>query len=300
MTGRTSRVWRVAGRPVSRWSTWLAGRGPGVTVLLALLAGVLQTASFAPVEAWWLQPLSLAALAALAWDAAPRRAAAAGFAFGLGWLATGLWWLYISLHDYGHLPAVLAGLAVVLLAAFLSIYYAAALGCFACWRRAAPAARVGLFAALWLLAELARAQWLTGFPWIASGYAHTVGPLAGWAPWIGVYGIAALAAALAAALVALLLTRVWPPLAVLAVLAAVPAVLPSEFTQGSGEIHLSLLQPNVAQDQKFDRELWAHNLDALLRQAESARGQLVLTPESVVPLPLAYLCLLYTSPSPRD
>ncbi len=285
MTGRAPRARRVA----SGLSRWLMSRGPGVSLVLALLAGVLQTVSFAPVEAWWLQPLSLAGLAVLVWDAAPRRAAACGFAFGLGWLAAGLWWLYISLHDYGHLPAPFAGAAVGLLAAFLSLYYTAAMGCFAGWRRAAPAARVGLFAALWLLAELARAQWLTGFPWIASGYAHTVGPLAGWAPWIGVYGIAALSAALAAALAALLHAKAWRALAVLAVLAAVPVVLPSEFTRSSGEIRLSLLQPNVAQDQKFDRELWARNLDALLQQAERARGQLVLTPESVVPLPLAYL-----------
>lgn len=281
MTSRTA--------PAGRLAAGLAGLVPGAALLLAGLAGVLQTASFAPVEAWWLQPLSLGLLAALVWDASPRRAAACGLTFGLGWLAAGLWWLYISLHDYGHLPAPVAGGAVLLLAAFLSLYYAAAMGLFAAWRRAAPAARVGLFAALWLLAELARAQWLTGFPWIASGYAHTVGPLAAWAPWIGVYGITALAASLAAALAAGLLARAWRPLGALVLLASVATVLPSDFTRSSGEIRLSLLQPNVPQDQKFDRELWARNLDALLRQAESARGQLVLTPESVVPLPLAYL-----------
>ncbi|MDP1346602.1 hypothetical protein Q6271_29230, partial [Klebsiella pneumoniae] len=55
----------------------------------------------------------------------------------------------------------------------------------------------------WLLAELARASWFSGFPWIASGYAHTVGPLAGWAPWVGVYGITALAALAATGLVLL-------------------------------------------------------------------------------------------------
>ena len=47
-------------------------------------------------------------------------------------------------------------------------------------------------------AELARASWFTGFPWIASGYAHTTGPLAAWAPWVGVYGIGAVAAFTAA------------------------------------------------------------------------------------------------------
>ena len=74
----------------------------------ALLLGVLQAFAFAPFELWWLQPLSLAGLAWLAWDAPWRRAAGLGFAFGAGWLGAGLWWLYISLHDFGGLAPPLA------------------------------------------------------------------------------------------------------------------------------------------------------------------------------------------------
>ena len=60
----------------------------------------------------------------------------------------------------------------------------------------------GLWSACWLLAELARATFFTGFPWIASGYAHAVGPLAAAAPWIGVYGLCALGALVAFAIAA--------------------------------------------------------------------------------------------------
>ena len=31
--------------------------------------------------------------------------------------------------------------------------------------------------------SITRGLVFTGFPWIASGYAHAVGPLAAWAPW---------------------------------------------------------------------------------------------------------------------
>ena len=64
---------------------------------------------------------------------------------------------------------------------------------------AAPRRAALLFAAAWLLAELARGVIFTGFPWVASGYAHVDAPLAGLAPWLGVYGIGAVA------------RRRWPP-----------------------------------------------------------------------------------------
>ncbi|WP_077034027.1 apolipoprotein N-acyltransferase [Pelomonas sp. KK5] len=249
---------------------------------LACAAGVVHTAAFAPTFLWWLQILALAGLFALAWEARPRRAALLGGAFGLGWLASGLWWLYISMHDFGGIPAPLAVLAVVLLALFLCLYYAGAMALAALF---SGTLRVPVFAAAWLLAELARATWFSGFPWLASGYAHTVGPLSAWAPWIGVYGIAALAAACAAALA----SRSWRAVVAMVVVVGAGAALPDEFTRSSGHLRVSLLQPNVRQDEKFDRDLIEGNLERLAQQIEAARGQLVVTPESVAPLPLEFL-----------
>ena len=254
---------------------------------LALVAGVLHTGAFAPTGAWWLQIIALALLFAVVQHATPRRAAMAGALFGFGWLASGLWWLHISMHQFGGLPWVAAALAVALLAAFLSGYYALALGLAA--RVVAPGRwRVLALVPAWLLAELARATWFGGFPWIASGYAHTVGPLAGWAPWIGVYGICALAALAAAGLVWLKQGAVaWSAPALLLPLAG--QLLPQDFTTSTGRLAVSLVQPSIPQDQKFDAARFAANLDLLANLVDSARGRVVITPESVVPLPLAEL-----------
>lgn len=254
---------------------------------LALVAGVLHTGAFAPTGAWWLQIIALALLFAVVQHATPRRAAMAGALFGFGWLASGLWWLHISMHQFGGLPWVAAALAVALLAAFLSGYYALALGLAA--RVVAPGRwRVLALVPAWLLAELARATWFGGFPWIASGYAHTVGPLAGWAPWVGVYGICALAALAAAGLVWLKQGAVaWAAPALLLPLAGL--LLPQDFTTSTGRLTVSLVQPSIPQDQKFDAARFAANLDLLANLVDSARGRVVITPESVVPLPLAEL-----------
>lgn len=260
---------------------------PAVAAATALAAGLLQTAAFAPTDAWWAQIAALALLFGTVARATPKAAALGGALFGWSWLASGLWWLHISMHQFGGIPWVAAALAVALLAAFLSGYYALALGLTA--RFIAPGRwRLLALVPAWLLAELARATWFSGFPWIASGYAHTVGPLAGWAPWVGVYGITALAALAAAGLV-LLKTRdwAWGVPALLLPLAGV--LLPQDFTTSSGRVALSLVQPSIPQDQKFDAERFSANLDILTRLVESSQGQVVITPESVVPLPLAEL-----------
>jgi apolipoprotein N-acyltransferase len=58
-----------------------------------------------------------------------------GWAFGTAWLCAGTWWMYVSMHRYGGLPAGLAALAVFALCAFLSLYLAAAMAAVARWRR---------------------------------------------------------------------------------------------------------------------------------------------------------------------
>lgn len=255
--------------------------------LVMLAAGGLHTAAFAPLEWWPLQIVAVALLAAAVGGATPRQAAWRGLCFGFSWLASGLWWLYISMHDFGGMPAPMAALAVALLAAALSLYLAGAMAWFA-WRRSGRPLVDGLaFAACWLLAELARAQFLTGFPWLASGYAHSTGPLAALAPWVGVYGMGAVAALTAVALAAATraVTRSWALLGVALAAPVAAALAPAEFTQPAGRLRVSLLQPNVPQDLKFDPERIVAQMAALQAQLQAARGELVVTPESVLPVP---------------
>lgn len=257
--------------------------------------GALQTLAFVHTAAW---PLPLATLALLVWrlDAAsPRRAALLGWCYGTAWLCAGTWWLFISLHTYGGLPAPLAVAAVCALAAALSLYLAAAAAAYARWRRG-NGLDVLLFAALWLLTELARGVIFTGFPWLASGYALIDSPLALLAPWLGVYGMGALMATLAAALAAVAAhlrpagtgaPRRRPPwLALAAPLALVVLAHagPRDFTRSTGELGVALLQTNVPQDEKFAAERLPQTLAWVARELMAAQGDLVVAPETAVPL----------------
>jgi len=253
-------------------------------LLLAAL-GALQTLAFAYTAAW---PLVIGCAAVLAFAvsrATPRRAALLGWAFGCGWLVAGTGWLYISLHRYGGLAAPLAVAAVFALAAALSLYLALAMAACARWRSGRAAVDGALFAAAWLLAELARGVIFTGFPWVASGYAMVDSPLAALAPWIGVYGIGAVVA-LVAALLAATRRRAWVPGAAAVALLGLPGLVgPVGFSTASGSaLSITLLQTNVAQDEKFAAEHMAESLAWVATALRDARGELVVAPETAVPL----------------
>ncbi|MEO7152874.1 MAG: apolipoprotein N-acyltransferase, partial [Burkholderiaceae bacterium] len=257
-------------------------------LLLAAAFGALHSLAFLRPWAWPLQLLAVAWLASQALRETPARAAAIGLAFGTAWLAAGTWWLYISLHRYGGLPAWMTVLAVLGLSAFLSLYVAVAAGGVARWRSGRPGSDASLFAALWLLAELARAWIFTGFPWLAAGYAHTDAPLVALAPWVGVYGIGFVAALLAAWVAAWALRGRGRGVAAAAGVAALLALLHAlpipNFSAPASTLGLTLLQGNVAQDEKFAVEHLPQALAWTQAQLLAARGDLVVAPETVIPL----------------
>ena len=302
-----------------------ANSGLARPVAVVLIAGVLHALSLAwpfasglaagqPV--WWLQ---LLAFFALAWqlDKSPsvRRGALIAWLFGTAMQCATWWWLFISLHVYGGLASPLAVIAIVGLAGFLALYHAA---CGALYVAFAPVNRAGralLLAALWLLAELARVQFFTGFPWGEGGYSQLDGPFADLSKLVGVHGLTFGAAFLSALLAvffrppALVRTRsaLLPLVGVLAgglLLAGLSHGLKiggdgaSVFTSPhsapaagqspspvSQHFTVTLLQGNIPQDEKF--QSGSGIPDALAwygTQLRDAKTALVVAPETAIPL----------------
>jgi apolipoprotein N-acyltransferase len=258
--------------------------------LLAVGLGGLHSLTLARTDLWWLQMLLLGALAWRVAALSVRRAAGFGLAFGTTWLAASTWWLYISMHQYGGLPAWLAVLAVLALSAFSTLYLTAALALFARWAKGLSSVRKALlFSSLWLLAEVARGMFFTGFPWAASGYAHTDGPLAALAPWIGVYGLGFVSAALASWLAFSLRKSCQLQTGIAAVivagaLGAAAWLGPWQFTQPASTFTAALLQGNVPQNEKFELANLPKTLAWVHEQLLTMPADLVIAPETVIPV----------------
>lgn len=262
---------------------------PVQATLIALIAGALNVFAFAPVGWWPLQIITLALLFHLILQAPSIKSAVlTGWAYGFGWSACGVYWLYISMHQYGGMPAAMAALAVALLAMLLGAFFATATGVGAWFQQRLHASRIILlllvFPAQWMLSEWLRGWVLTGLPWVVSGYAHTDSPLAGYAPLIGVYGLGWLAAVLAAGLI-LLTTKKSAIILIIVILASGVALQSVNWTTPQGEpISVRLLQGNVPQEIKFDDEQTDVTLTLYEDMIRAAPADLIATPETALPL----------------
>jgi apolipoprotein N-acyltransferase len=277
------------------------------SLLLAALLGAVNVFAFAPAGIWLLQLVTMAVLVGwLLRIPTIQRAFLTGWAYGFGWMASGIFWLYVSLHDYGGLAAPLAVLAVVLLSLYLSFYTALCTGLTAWiarrWHATPLQISLAIFPAFWALGEWLRGWIFTGFPWLASGYAHVGSPLAGYAPAFGVYGVGLMAAftagcmAIVATDIHLRLNRTRPVILIVFLILACGAGLHKfDWTSPIGKpISVDLLQGNVGQEMKFDRDTVMSSMQLYKEWIGASEANLVATPETAIPvfqdeLPPSYL-----------
>ena len=291
---------------------------PRASLVVAFVLGAVTVTGYAPFSLCLLPVITVAGLCCL-WHGArtPRAAAAMGYAFGLGWFLFGVSWVYVSMHDFGGMPAAAAAVTTLLFCAFLALF-PAAVG-YACGRWiAAPAARYGLLVpAVWALTEWTRGWIFTGFPWLALGYSQVPdSPLAGYAPVLGIHGVTLATAASAGLLVSWWLGSADKAEGKLGAQALFRAILhPSSFillalwaggwglkqvewTQPVGApITVTLLQGNIPQDLKWREDRVQATLKTYSALAATSSSRLIILPETALPLflgdvPKDYLSVL--------
>ena len=272
-------------------------------IVLPAVAGAAAVLGFAPFYAW---PVPLASLAVLfiAWSRSGTslQAAISGFAFGLGLNLAGVSWVYVSLHEFGHMPAALAAVATFLFCAYLALFPAAA-GWLAHRFPAAGSRRLlAAMPAAFVLLEWVRGWLFTGFPWLAIGYSQApAGPLAGFAPVLGAYGVSLAAAFAAAILAAFAASPPWSRRraalagAFVALLGAGAALKLVAWTSPAGAaVPVALLQGNVPQHLKWREEVRHRTLRDYHARVVRSPARVVVLPETALPafldqLPPGYL-----------
>ena len=264
-----------------------------VLFFIAFLAGAINVLAFAPAGVWALQWLTLGLLFVLIFNAQNTKTAMLlTWFYCFAWLLFGVIWLTISMFRYGDMPVWLSVLVVALFVGALALIPALLVGCAVRYKATfSPAVFCLIILPLaWSVAEWTRGWIFTGFPWLVSGYAQNISPLAGFAPIVGVYGITWISAVIAGALV-LISQRRWiflsVPMSLLLVgysLQFIAWTVP----QGSA-ISVRLLQGNVDQNVKFEREHVIESLDFYYHSILSKPADLIVTPETALPLPIGSL-----------
>jgi apolipoprotein N-acyltransferase len=222
--------------------------------------------------------------------ASTRERALRAFSFGFGAFVAGTWWLYISIHDFGGLAAPLAGGVVLLLIFIMALYHVAWILLCSLVRGAGSAWQcLAILPAGWTLIEWLRGWLFSGFPWLSVGYGQVDGPLAAWAPLLGVHGVSLLVLLSAGALTLLLAGELRARLAGLLVLGLISGgtmlLGGQQWTVPAGEpLDVALLQGGITQDRKWLAEE-LESTKALYSELSINLDQpdLIIWPEAAIP-----------------
>jgi apolipoprotein N-acyltransferase len=262
--------------------------------LLAVAAGAVTTLALAPFDFWPLALLAVVFFYLGLRELSPGQALRRGWCYGFGLFGAGTSWIYVSIHTYGGASVLLAGLLMLAFIAAIALFFALPAWLWARWlrRNEAPLADALAFAALWVFQEAFRGWFLTGFPWLYSGYSQLDGPLAGLAPVGGVWLISftlGLTAALLCNLHRLRSRKSFLAIGMALLFAPWITALSLKghaWTSPSGDpLKVAVLQGNIEQSMKWDPKQLNAQL-ALYRDMtfSSQQADLIVWPETAVPV----------------
>ncbi|MBV1912718.1 MAG: apolipoprotein N-acyltransferase [Cycloclasticus sp.] len=259
--------------------------------VFAFLAGALLPLAFAPYDLPFMALVSIVLFLILLRSLTPKQAAVIGYAFGWGYFGHGVYWVYFSIHHFGHAPLWLAIIIMLGMVAILALYMALFAYLMNRFFKQNMAVRYLLaFPSLWVGLEALRGVLFTGFPWLSLGFSQIDTWLSGWAPVVGVLGVSWFVV-VTVGVVLYCFYGVKSPRRVLSVVLLLVAwaggfwLNEVNWTKPAGEpIKVALLQGNVPQEIKWLRSFRQINngiyLDMTRQQVDV---DLVVWPETAVP-----------------
>lgn len=219
-----------------------------------------------------------------------------GLFFGLGYFGLGISWVFISIHDYGHLNALVSGLITLFFTLYLALFPAFTAFLFAKLNtRLTPLYSCLLFSALWVLFEYFRSIFLGGFPWLILGFGQFDAPAKYLLPILGVFGVSFLTVFAATLLTTSI--REAGKKRYLHLLAFITLLLMPTFLkyiswseESKSKFSVGIIQANLSMRDKWDENLFWQLLEQYKKSTEELLGtQLIVMPESAIPLPSSYV-----------
>jgi apolipoprotein N-acyltransferase len=273
-------------------------------LILAIISGVLLVFSFAPFDCYFLAWFALVPLLVSIRTQKPFNAFLLGLIMGLVYFAGTTYWVYNSVHNYGHFPPVVSVFLVAILSFYLSLY----VGVFSLLfnhilkRTTLPSLIVAPL--LWVTLEFLRTYIFTGFPWSSLGYSqYNCLILIQIADITGIYGISFFVACLNGALFDVyhyvkrrhekpLFSEVYTLAGFIFLALFVAATVAYGYFRLNANplpgktLKISLIQGNISQDKKWDKAFQnqvMETFEVLTRESLDWSPQLIIWPETSLP-----------------
>jgi apolipoprotein N-acyltransferase len=273
-------------------------------ILAAIFTGVALVLSLAPYRLWPLAFVAFVPLLLSIEGQGARRRFFLAYLAGIVFFVGSVYWVVHSMHYYGGLGFSESVPVMVLLAAYLALFFAF-FGLLAFALPRAPIAVLLYIPALWVGLEYLRGHLFTGFPWVLSGYAlagnfvlSQAADIAG--VWALSFAVMLVNAAIYLVLSSGMRRRPWPLGAIIlaalimTAMVAYGVVRPMQVDRALGtwpKVRVSAAQGNIDQAVKWDKKSRSRTLDVYSRltRAAAARGaRLVVWPETAVPFYLEH------------
>ncbi len=218
-----------------------------------------------------------------------------GFVFGLGLATTGLSWIYVSIHQYGHLHPIIAIFITLIFVCYIGTFYGLlSQFCRYLDQRKSLVYSPLCFASIWMIFEWARATLFGGFPWLLLGQAAIDSPFHRLLPVIGIYGTGLIMSWTAASIYLGLLQRglkklsLCLPIMLLLILKSLPAEINEKAYE---RLNTTLIQANVAMLEKWDEAYFWKNYLYYLQtiKNELHKNKLIILPEAAISAPSNYM-----------
>jgi apolipoprotein N-acyltransferase len=263
---------------------------PLLSAMLACASGAVMVLGFAPFGWYPLVVVGLLGFLAALNGASPKAGFLRGWLFGVGLMGFGVFWIRISLNEFGNMDTWVAHLLTAVFVSTIALF----LGLLGWLTRRLDRGPTWLgpllvFPGLYILVEWLRGWLFTGFPWLSLGYTQIDGPLGGFAPIAGVYGVGLLILLWAGLLWGLLRWsgrgRVVAAAALVLIWGGGMLLKQVSWTEPSGpSFRAAVVQASIPQSMKWDPDQLVSTMEIYWELTErNLDAELVVWPETAIP-----------------